>query len=215
MKNYKAYIPQKIEFEGLYTKLQPLNAKIHGKELHEEAGMFEDIWQYLLSGPFNTKDDFTNWLTLREVDANRTYYTILNKNNKALGSFAIMDVNLEHGRAEIGGIFFGKNLQKTRMATESIFLLLKYCFENLNFRRIEWRCNNLNEPSKNAGLRFGFKYEGKMLNHMITKGKSRDTLLFAMTSEEWSEIKKAFEKWLSPTNFNEDGSQKTKLSTKV
>jgi RimJ/RimL family protein N-acetyltransferase len=204
MKNYKAYIPQKIEFEGLYTKLQPLNAKIHGKELHEEAGMFEDIWQYLLSGPFNTKDDFMNWLTLREVDANRTYYTILNTNNKALGSFAIMDVNLEHGRAEIGGIFFGKNLQKTRKAKESIFLLLKYCSENLNFRRIDWRCNSLNEPSKNAGLRFGFKHEGK----------SRDTLL-AMTSEEWSEIKKAFEKWLSPTNFNEDGSQKTKLSTKV
>ncbi len=214
MKNYKAHSPQKIEFEGLYTKLQPLNTKMHGEDLHKEAGMFDDIWEYLLSGPFSSKDDFINWLTLREVDASRTYYTILNKNHQALGAFSVMDVNLEHGRAEIGGIFFGKKLQKTKMATESIFLLLKYCFEDLNFRRVEWRCNSLNEPSKNAGLRFGFKYEGKMLNHMIVKGKSRDTLIFAMIQEEWSEIKQCFEKWLSPLNFNEDGSQKQKLSTR-
>jgi RimJ/RimL family protein N-acetyltransferase len=211
--NYRANKPEKVILTGKYVKLEPLNTMKHGEELWHEAGKDDNLWKYLTSGSFERREDFIEWLQMSEQQPSRTYYTCTDKNKgNALGALSLMDFNLEHGRLEIGGIFFGKNLQKTRLATESIFLLLNYSFESLRMRRVEWRCNSLNEASRNASKRFGFTFEGKMRSHMVTKGASRDTLLFSMIQDEWANAKKGFIEWLNEDNFDENEIQKKRLT---
>jgi RimJ/RimL family protein N-acetyltransferase len=209
--NYKANSPEKINFYGKYIILEPLNALKHGSNLWHNMKNDLEIWKYLFYGPFERQEDFIKWLETAENNPFRTYYTCVHKEGKALGILSLMDVNLEHGRIEIGGVCFGKSMQRTRLSTESIFLLLKYAFEDLNMRRVEWRTNSLNEASKLASERFGFTFEGEMRSHMISKGQNRDTLGFSMLQNEWIYIKKSFEAWLVESNFDENEMQKEKL----
>lgn len=206
--------PQKLEFKGRYIKLEALTSKNHAESLWIEAGMHDELWKYLLSGPYKSKEEFLQWIEKEEQNPLRTYYICVNEKGNALGALALINVDLTHGRAEIGGIFFGKKMQATRISTESVFLLLNYAFEELGMRRVEWRCNSLNENSKKAAERFDFNYEGCMKKHMISKGQDRDTLVFAMIDEEWPFVKKGFEQWLSIDNFDESGGQKKKLSAR-
>ena len=118
----------------------------------------------------------------------------------------------EHGAIEIGNIWFSPELQRTPAATETIFLLAKHAFDDLGYRRLEWKCNALNEPSRSAAIRFGFQFEGVFLNHRVVKGRNRDTAWFAITDQRWPAIRAAFEAWLSPENFDADGSQRSRLS---
>ena len=213
MLDYKAGTPEKLNLKGNFITLEPLSVDKHGDDLWSEVGKDEGIWKYLFNGPFESKQDFLNWLKKAEENPSRVYYTCINQKQKALGSLSFMDINPEHGRLEIGGIFFGKSLQRTTMSTESIFLLMQYAFDELGYRRVEWKCNSLNEPSKMATERFGFTLEGTLRNHMVTKGKNRDTLVFSCINEEWPQIKNAFEEWLNPENFTENGIQKTSLKS--
>jgi RimJ/RimL family protein N-acetyltransferase len=120
-----------------------------------------------------------------------------------------------HGVIEMGHVLWGPAIARSRVATEALFLFAQYVFEQLGYRRFEWKCHDRNEASKHAALRFGFRYEGTFRNHMVVKGESRDTAWFAMTDADWPAIKTAFQTWLAPDNFNADGSQKTKLAAAV
>jgi RimJ/RimL family protein N-acetyltransferase len=196
-------------FVGNYCTLEPLVATKHLDDLWKEAGMHEDIWKYKLID-FKEKQGFAKFLTECEQHKTRQFFTII-VGKIAVGALALMDISEEHKRLEIGAIFFGKSIQKTRIGTEAVYLLLKHSFESLNLNRVEWHCNKLNEASKKSALRFGFIYEGMLRSHMISKNTIRDTLVFSIIKEEWQGIKTAFEKWLLSTNFDENGIERAKF----
>jgi RimJ/RimL family protein N-acetyltransferase len=123
-----------------------------------------------------------------------------------------MRIDAANGVAETGHILFGPRLARTRAATEAIYLQARHIFDDLGYRRFEWKCNDLNEPSKRAALRFGFTFEGVFRQHMVVKGKNRDTAWFAMLDREWPALRAAFEAWLAPDNFDEAGRQRARLA---
>ena len=210
----KAIFPKSDILAGCYISLEPLNQK-HYKDLWQEVGQASELWQYLLAPSFSSFEEFTKFLkTLEEGDDNKTYVCIL-KDGSVGGYLSLMHIDLENSRAEIGRVLFGSRMQRTTSSTESIFLIMKAAFEDLHFRRLEWRCNSLNQPSIKAANRYGFLFEGRLRNHMITKGKSRDTLIFSMLKEEWCPVKTKFEKWLSSENFDEAGNQKFALQNVI
>ena len=127
------------------------------------------------------------------------------------GWVALLNLRLAHGAVEIGNVYFSHKMKQSRAATETIFLLLQQCLNN-NFRRVEWKCDDCNEPSKTAALRFGFQYEGIFRQDRIIKGRNRNTAWFSMIDDEWPELKNAYQQWLSPDNFDQQGVQKQKLS---
>lgn len=204
-------LPQKINLVGKYCRLEPLKEFTHGQSLWNNAGKYNSLWTYMFDGPFSDEKEFRAWLKARETHATRHYYTIIDTEfAEPLGMLCLMDCNLDHATCEIGGIFFSPKLQKTRIATEAIYLVSNYAF-NLDYRRFQWKCHNENESSKHAALRFGFTFEGIFKNHMILKGKSRDTAFFSIIQSEWPEHKKAFEMWLNERNFDHEGRQIKRL----
>jgi RimJ/RimL family protein N-acetyltransferase len=132
---------------------------------------------------------------------------------RAEGRASLMRIDPAHGVIETGSILFGPRLARTRGATEAIHLLGSYVFDDLGYRRFEWKCNALNEPSRRAALRLGFTYEGLFRRHMVVKGESRDTAWFAMVDTEWPRLKAALEAWLEPSNFDSDGRQLRALAS--
>jgi RimJ/RimL family protein N-acetyltransferase len=205
------YIPKKIILPAKYCRLEPLLESSHGEDLWNEFRHNDEIWDYLFYGPWKDEKEFRQWLKEREIDQNRIYYTIIEPNsNKALGAFCLLDTDLKNASTEIGGIIFSPKLQKTRIATEAVFCLMNYAFD-LGFRRLQWKCNNENDASKKAARRFGFKEEGLLRQHMIVKGKNRDSLFFSIIDSQWPELKESFEKWLDEKNFDENGRQKIRL----
>jgi RimJ/RimL family protein N-acetyltransferase len=127
------------------------------------------------------------------------------------GVTSYLRITPEHGVIEIGHIWFGSPLQRTRAATEAIYLMARHAFDDLGYRRLEWKCNALNEPSRRAAERFGFTFEGVFRKHMLVKGKNRDTAWYAIVDDDWPAIRAAFERWLAPENFDEHGVQRERL----
>ena len=121
-------------------------------------------------------------------------------------------IDPDTGQAEVAAVIYARSLQRTPAATEATYLLMRYAFDGLGYRRFEWKCDALNEPSRQAALRLGFTYEGRFRNHMVTKGRNRDTDWFSVTSEEWPAVKLALQTWLQPDNFDEAGRQRLALS---
>lgn len=205
-------LPQRIILAGKYCRLEPLDVAKHGDDLWLETGKDDEIWSYLPFGPWKNRDHFFEWLKLWSDDnKSRCYYTIVDQNNKSLGALCLMDFNQDHATIELGGVFFSRKLQKTTIATEAVFLLSNYTFENLGFRRLQWRCNTKNISSEKAAKRFGFIFEGTLRNHWIVKGESRDSHFFSITDSEWPTRKKEFESWLDEKNFSADGKQIKRL----
>ena len=130
----------------------------------------------------------------------------------ALGMASYMRIRQEHGSAEVGCVVFGKALQRTRAATEAIYLMARHIFDDLGYRRFEWKCNEANAASKRAAVRFGFTFEGVFRNDMVMKGRNRDTAWYSMLDSEWSGVKTAFDSWLDPGNFTPEGVQRSRLS---
>ena len=204
-------LPQKINLIGKYCRLEPLNESSHGNSLWTNAGSCNELWDYMIDGPFETEEKFRTWLKTRENNNIRHYYTIIDlKSGEPLGTLCLMDCHIEYATCELGGIFFSPKLQRSRIATEAIYLLSKHAF-TLNYRRLQWKCNINNEASKRAALRFGFIFEGILKNHMILKGKNRDTAFFSIIDSNWPERKSAFKNWLNEENFNKEGQQKQRL----
>ena len=210
----KAQRPSKTDLSGQYVRLEPLNLEKHAQDLYEclhSQNADQILWNYMPYGPFASYDDFIQVLKDRMFTDDPFCYAIINKEtDKAEGWGTYLRIVPEHGNIEIGFLTFSDKLQRTPKATEAIYLLSKNAMETLGYRRLEWKCDNLNVRSKNAAVRFGFTFEGVFRKHMIVKGKNRDTAWFAFTDDEWPLIGKAFEQWLSKDNF-ENGIQKKGL----
>jgi RimJ/RimL family protein N-acetyltransferase len=172
----------------------------------------DQIWTYLPYGPFADKDAFALWLKTRASIPDPFCYVIVDKSGRALGIAALMSIRPEMRVIEVGNILLGPTLQRTTIATEAQYLLARYVFETLGYRRYEWKCDARNAPSRRAALRLGFNFEGLSWQHMIVKGRNRDTAWYAMLDGEWPSQRHAFERWLAFDNFDADGRQKQRLS---
>jgi len=177
-----------------------------------EAGRDPAIWTYLPYGPFETLDAMREYIAVYEGKDDPVFYT-LERDGRPEGVASYLRITPEHGVIEIGHIWFGSTLQRTTAATEAIFLLAHHAFDELGYRRLEWKCNALNQRSRRAAERFGFAYEGVFRNHMVVKGRNRDTAWYAITVEDWPAIRAAFERWLAASNFDAAGRQLTPLAT--
>jgi RimJ/RimL family protein N-acetyltransferase len=205
--------PQKRAIEGNYVRLEPVDPAHHAEDMFELSRGSPTIWVYLGYGPFADLSSFRAWLTERARQSDPLFLTIVDKETgRASGMASYLRITPADGVIEIGHIWFVPAIQRTRQATEAIFLLMREAFA-LGYRRLEWKCNALNAASRRAALRFGFTFEGIFRQHMIVKGRNRDTAWFAMMDHEWPAVRTGFERWLATTNFDAAGRQRTKLVT--
>jgi RimJ/RimL family protein N-acetyltransferase len=203
--------PGPVALEGRFGSVVRLDAARHGEALWRELEGHNRLWSYMSDGPFADRAAFSTWLAAREALTDPYYYAVVDREGRAVGVETLMSIRPEMRVIEVGNIMLGPSLQRSPLATETQYLLARYAIETLRYRRYEWKCYSLNVPSRNAALRFGFKFEGIFRNHMIIKGRSRDTAWFAMTDDDWPARKAAFERWLDPANFDAAGKQKQSL----
>ncbi|MDR7649956.1 GNAT family N-acetyltransferase [Staphylococcus argenteus] len=205
--------PTAETLNGRYVILQKLSVE-HIEDLYQSLALpeYDDSWTYLFASPIHDQKKFASYI-LELIAKEDVYYAIINKDsNKAVSYLSLMRVNPMHGSIEVGNVHYSHMLKRSRMATEAQYLLAQYVFETLQYRRYEWKCDNLNSPSKKAALRLGFTYEGLFRKAIIYKGRNRDTAWFAMIDDEWPEIKERLLVWLNPSNFDSNGHQFSKLN---
>ena len=209
-----APFPVPCVLEGRFGRLRPLDPA------RDSAGLFalshgadkEAQWAYLGKGPFADEADFATYVEAIATNiTDLVFWAVADRDDRAVGWLALMRIDPQHRVIEVGNVLYTPALQRTPLATEAQFLLARHVFETLGYRRYEWKCNDLNAPSKRAALRFGFSYEGLFRQNMIIKGRSRDTAWFSMLDSEWPQRKLAFTRWLDPANFDAAGRQKVSL----
>lgn len=203
--------PPRETIAGRLVTLEPLDADAHAPGL---AGSFHDapasLWTYLSTGPFRSTEQFAAWIdAISDLDDWLPYAVIVD--GVPVGFLSYMRIDAAAGVIEIGSIGFAPMLQRTTAATETLYLLLQRAFE-LGYRRLEWKCDALNAPSRRAAERFGFRYEGTFRQATHYKGRSRDTAWFAILDSEWPALGDAFRAWLAPENFDSDGRQRRSLT---
>jgi RimJ/RimL family protein N-acetyltransferase len=203
--------PAPVTLEGRYGRIERL-AQHHDAALWKAAAGHDAIWTYMSYGPFADPAAFSTWIASRLTLEDPYSYAILDPSGRAVGIATLMEIRPAMRVIEVGNILYSPALMRTPLGTEAQYLLARYAFETLGYRRYEWKCNALNAPSRRAALRYGFVFEGIFRQHMITKGRNRDTAYFSMLDGEWPARKVAFEKWLAPDNFDADGKQKASLS---
>jgi RimJ/RimL family protein N-acetyltransferase len=203
--------PAPIVLEGRFGRVEKLDAR-HGEALTAAIDGHHDTWTYMPYGPFANARELALWIEERAASPDPYAYAIVELSGRATGIATLMEIRPSHRVIEMGSIVYSPLLQRTPLATEAQYLLARYAFETLGYRRYEWKCNALNAPSRRAALRLGFTFEGIFRQHMIVKGRSRDTAWYAMLDSEWPARKRAFERWLAPENFDARGRQKESLS---
>jgi len=207
--------PDMRPLHGRWMRLEPVSAAKHADELYASfAGSDPEgrVWTYLGYGPFESPEAFAEWLKEKEASRDPWFYAFIRRDTgKACGMGSFMRCDAANGAIEIGHIWMAPALQRSREATEAIYLMIRHCFDDLGVRRLEWKCDVLNAPSRRAAERFGFTFEGIFRQHMIVKGRNRDTAWYAMLDKDWHRIHQGFEAWLSPENFDAAGKQKAKL----
>ena len=202
--------PGRAVLEGRYVRLEPL-ALCHADGLLA-ASADAKSFDYLFDVPPRDLEDLESWIGQKAKSEDPLFHAVVEKaTGVAGGRQTFMRIVPEHGVIEIGNILWGPPIARTRVATEALFLSAKHVFEDLGYRRFEWKCNNLNEPSKAAAKRFGFTFEGVFRQHMWAKGANRDTAWFAMIDKDWPRIRAAYERWLAPQNFDAAGRQRSRL----
>jgi RimJ/RimL family protein N-acetyltransferase len=205
-------LPLRVPLEGDSVVLEPIDPRRHANELFSSSEGAPELWTHLAYGPFGNQGTFTAWLEDRAATDDPLFYAIVDRAaGDARGMASFMRMEPQHGVIEIGHIWFAPALQRTRQATEAIFLMASHAFDDLGYRRLEWKCDSLNGPSRRAAERFGFVYEGTFRQHMVTKGRNRDTAWYSMTDGEWPSRRAAFEAWLAPGNFDAEGRQRRSL----
>ena len=210
-----ALLPERINLDGHFVCLEPLNPEKHTDDLYAAShGPDKNlIWQYLFEAPFADKPSFQAHIERKAASDDPLFYAIIDKaSRKAVGYATLMRIDANHRVIEVGNIMYGTTLQKTPGATEAQFLLMRYVFEILGYRRYEWKCNALNAPSRSAAERFGFSFEGIFRQHMIVRGRNRDTAWYSILESDWPKQKSAFEAWLVPENFDSTGQQRKRLN---
>jgi RimJ/RimL family protein N-acetyltransferase len=206
-----ARLPQPVILAGRFGRVEKLKPSHHGADLWAAVKQHDAIWTYMAYGPFADEHALVCWLTERAALADPYSYAVVDRAGHALGIVSLMAIRPEFRVIEVGNILLSPRLQRTPLATETQYLLGRYVFEELGYRRLEWKCDALNAASRRAALRFGFTFEGIFRQHMIIKGHNRDTAWFAMLDSEWPERKSAYQQWLAPENFAADGQQKARL----
>ncbi len=207
--------PSPVILKGVFCQLEPLTTA-HAPDLFAAVrGLQNDArHQYLLEFPPKSEQEMAAWIAQVNTKPDIMFFALIDKKTgKCGGRQALMRIRAEHGSIEIGSILWGQGIAKTALGTEALYLIAKHIFEDLGYRRFEWKCNNHNAPSKKAALRFGFKFEGIFRNDLILKNANRDTAWFSMLDYEWKDLKPIYQNWLASENFDGDGKQKSSLAT--
>lgn len=209
-------VPSRCPLKGRFIQLEPLDPAIHAEELYRAGHGSEEalhIWDYLPHGPWSDEASFAAHLRNQAADIDQIRFVLRpDSTRKASGMASYMDIHPIDGVIEIGGIWFAPDLQRTRAATEALFLLLAYALDGLRYRRMQWRCNSLNTKSRNAARRLGFRFEGVFYNHQIVKRRNRDTAWYSILDDEWPEIRAIIQNWLADDNFDPAGKPRRSLS---
>jgi RimJ/RimL family protein N-acetyltransferase len=203
--------PGPVTLEGRFGRLEKLQPS-HAKPLWTYFEGQPQLWTYIGAyGPFDSYDEFAAHIERFSASPDPYPYAIVDKDKGPVGYFTLMEIRPAHRVIEVGHVMYSPALQKSPLATEVQYLLAKYIFETLGYRRYEWKCHALNAASRRAGQRLGFTYEGTFRQYLITKGRNRDNAWFSMLDGEWPMRKANFETWLSPDNFTADGKPKQSL----
>lgn len=201
-------LPVSITLTGRFVTLEPLSAERHTHALWQAVHGQDQVWDWLADGPYASEADLAEALALKETGAAARFFSLIpNATGQAAGYASYMRMDPANGVIEVGNVMFAPALQRTPAATEAMYLMARHIFEELGYRRYEWKCNALNLPSQRAAKRLGFTFEGTFRQHMIVKGRNRDTAWFAMLDSEWPARKRAFEAWLAEENFDAEGRQ--------
>jgi RimJ/RimL family protein N-acetyltransferase len=204
--------PSRQILEGQWCRLEPLSVERHGADLWQNMQGHDALWDYLFPPAPQNETEYLDILTGMAERNDIVPLVVIDKSDgKAKGHCWIMEIRPAHGVFEIGSIAWSPAMQRTQMATEAVFLVGEYGF-SLGYRRYEWKCNDRNEPSKSAAIRFGFTPEGLFRQHMVLKGRSRDTAWYSILDSEWPDRKALFLAWLRPENFDARGKQKKPLA---
>jgi RimJ/RimL family protein N-acetyltransferase len=207
-------LPVDVTLRGRWVTLEPLSASRHAHALWTAVHGHDEVWAWLADGPYRSEAELAGALAAKETGAAARFFAIVpGSTSVALGYASLMRMDPAHGVIEVGNVMFSPALQRTPAATEAMFLMAQHVFEDLGYRRYEWKCNGLNLPSRRAAERLGFTFEGVFRQHMVVKGQNRDTAWYSMLDGEWPERKRAFEAWLAPENFDAEGRQKVALGS--
>ncbi len=207
--------PETKILTGATVRIERLQPALHGDSLWETTGGEHNaaLWDYMGDGPFATRPEMDNVLALAAEKRDPAYFAIVDQNTgKAVGRCSYLNIRPEHGVIEVGNLVFSPGLQRTRGATEALYLMTRHAFDDLGYRRYEWKCNALNAKSRQAAIRSGFVFEGIFRQHMIVKGRNRDTAWFSILDKDWPGVRFAVESWLAAENFDENGEQRHRLS---
>jgi RimJ/RimL family protein N-acetyltransferase len=210
-----AKTPHRTVLRGAHVLVRPLDAANDAEPLFAVSHPPEGdptIWTYLPDGPYGSADDLRQMLRWAQDSEDPLYFALCRlPDEQPLGLASYLRIEPRQGVIEIGHVWFGVPLQRTTAASEAIYLLARHVFDNLGYRRLEWKCNALNAASRRAAERFGFTFEGVFRQHQVVKGRNRDTAWYAITDDQWPAIGRGFEAWLSPANRDEDGRQRRAL----
>ncbi|WP_145563568.1 GNAT family N-acetyltransferase [Yersinia aldovae] len=209
-----AQTPKQEIPSGHFCYLTPVHADKHAKSLFQAYHLINDArdWTYFYCERPENEDDFYHYLQ-KLINANDAFhYTVVDSlSGDALGTVGLQRIDEKNGVIEIGSVNWSPRLKRHSAGTEAIYLLLHYVFDELGYRRCEWKCDSLNEPSNSAASRFGFQYEGQFRQAIVTKGRNRDTNWYSITDRDWPLIKQEFNDWLAAENFDNQGRQKVRL----
>lgn len=206
--------PGLVALDGIYARLEPIDWPLHGDGLAAAVSGpgNEELWYYMAYGPFEGAHDLQQAFEgASRTQGWRTMVIRARSSGEILGMASYMRNREAMGSTEVGCVTFAKKLQRTTIATEAIYLMARHVFEDLGYRRFEWKCHAQNEASMRAAVRFGFTYEGTFRNDMVFKGRNRDTAWYSMIDSEWPALDSTFRAWLNPGNFDGDGHQRAKL----
>jgi len=203
--------PGPVTLTGGYGRVEKLTT-VHAASLWDAIKGHDALWTYMSHGPFAAAEAFVAWVDERAGLDDPFGYAIVDNGGRCLGTASLLNIQTAMRTIEIGFVVYSPALQRTRLGSEAQYLLARYVFETLGFRRYEWKCNALNAASRRAALRYGFTFEGIFRQHMIVKGRNRDTAWLSMLDREWPARKANFERWLAPDNFDAEGRQRASLS---
>ena len=208
--------PAPVTLEGRYVDVEPLGVHHAADLLRAVCGPDDrSLWTYRPTEPPADLGEMTGLVERTLADPSLLTFALVPRGRAAEGIASYTRIDPTTGQVEVAGVLYARSLQRTRAATEAIHLLMRHAFDDLGYRRFEWKCDSLNEPSRRAAARLGFAYEGRFRNHMITKGRNRDTDWFTVIDTEWPAVRAAHERWLDPANFDADGRQRTPLRTGI
>lgn len=206
--------PGTAALEGRYVRLEKLDPARHADGLFDASAQpdGDERFRWLPDVPPTDRGAFRSWVAQSAASEDPLFFAVIDKaTGKVAGRQTLMRIDAANGVAEVGHIYWGPLVSRRPAATEALFLFARHIFDDLGYRRFEWKCNDENLPSKRAAHRFGFTPEGVFRQHLIVKGKNRDTAWFAMLDKDWTKLQPAYEAWLAPANFDADGTQKMSL----